>query len=64
MTTLLKRLKQGDWNYKSLEHQLDGSVIITLLRHNEVKPVKFRVKNLNKPNEQEVDIGTGKPIAK
>jgi hypothetical protein len=60
----LERLKSGDFNDMMQKRQPDGSVIITLSKRGEDKPVKFRVKNLYQKNEQEVDIGTGKPISK
>jgi len=59
----LKKLKAGDFNDMSQEQQPDGSVIITLSKRGEDKTYRFRVKNLYQPDEQEVDIATGKPIA-
>lgn len=63
MTTPLESLKQGDFLYMAQEHKPDGSVVITLLKHNDNKPTRFRIKDLYGPNEQEVDVATGKPIA-
>ena len=60
MTKGLEKLKSGDFNDMQQEPQPDGSVIITLSKRGEKKPIKFRVKNLYKKNEEEVDIATGK----
>jgi len=60
----LKKLKSGDFNYMSQEWQPDGSVIITLSKRGENKVYHFRVRNLYQPGEKEVNIATGKPIAK
>ena len=62
MSEGLKRLKSGDFNTMNQEQQPDGSVIIILSKRNESQVYKFRVKNLYKENEQEVDIATGEPI--
>jgi len=59
----LEKLKTGDFNDMMQEQQPDGSVIITLSKRGEDKVYKFRVRNLYQPDEQEVDIATGKPIA-
>lgn len=59
MSKALKRYKAGDWNNTDVEVKDDGSRIVTLRKEGE-KPVKFRVKNLYKENEEEVDIVTGK----
>ena len=64
MSEGLKRLKSGDFNTLNQEQQPDGSVIIILSKRNESQVYKFRVKNLYKENEQEVDIATGEPIIK
>lgn len=58
----LERLKSGDFNDMSQEQQPDGSVIITLSKRGDGKACKFRVKNLYKADEQEVDLETGEPI--
>ena len=60
----LEKLRSGDFNYIAQEWQPDGSVIITLSKRGEDKVYKFRVKDLYGKNEQEVNIDTGKPIAK
>ena len=60
----LDKLKSGDFNDMNQEWQEDGSVIITLSKRGEEQVYKFRVRNLYQPDEQEVDIATGEPIAK
>ena len=60
----LERLKKGKFNDYDAEWQPDGSVIIKLYKRKGNKLYKFRVRNLYQPNEEEVDIDTGKPIAK
>ena len=60
----LKKLKSGDFNDMSQEWQPDGSVIITLSKRGEDKVYKLRVRNLYQPDEEELDVTTGKPIAK
>jgi len=60
----LEKLHKGDFNDMNQEWQLDGSVIITIHKRKGNEHHKFRVKNLYKHNEKEVDIATGKPIAK
>lgn len=60
----LKVLHKGGFNNLNQEWLPDGSVIITLYKRKGKKQYKFRVKNLYKPDEQEVDIDTGEPIAK
>jgi len=60
----LQKLKSGDFNYMSQEWQPDGSVIITLSKRGEHKVHRFRVRDLYGPNEEEVNLATGKPIAK
>lgn len=60
----LKKLKSGDFNSMGQEWQPDGSVIITLSKRSENKTYRFRVRDLYGPNEEELDIDTGKPIAK
>lgn len=60
----LQMLHKGDFNDMSSEWQPDGSVIISLHKRKGNKYFRFRVKNLYQPNEEEVDIDTGKPIAK
>jgi len=44
--------------------QPDGSIIIALAKRGQKKVHRFRVKNLYQPNEEEVDIDTGKPKPK
>lgn len=63
LTANLKRLHEGDFNYMGQEPQPDGSVVITLAKDGEPKGCRFRVRDLYGPNEEEVDIDTGKPIA-
>ena len=60
----LEKLKLGDFNDMSQEQQPDGSVIITLSKRGEDKVYKFRVRNLYQPDEEELDVITGEPIAK
>lgn len=64
MSKGLKRLKEGDFNVMEQESFPDGSVLITLYNRKKDKTYRFRVKDLYGENEQEVDIATGKPIAK
>lgn len=59
----LKRLHKGDFNYMSQERQPDGSVIIKLSKRSEGKTYRFRVRDLYGPNEEEVNLDTGEPIA-
>jgi len=60
----LKVLHKGDFNDMEQHWLNDGSVIIHLHKRRGKKHYHFRVKNLYQPNEEEVDIDTGKPIAK
>lgn len=60
----LDKLKAGDFNDMMQEAQPDGSVIISLSKRGEDKVYKFRVRDLCRPGEQEVDLATGEPIAK
>jgi len=60
----LKRFRQGKYTQAHQVRQPDGSVIITLIDDNAGKVYKFRVKDIKTPDEQEVDIDTGEPIAK
>lgn len=60
----LDMLHKGDFNDMNQEWQPDGSVIITLHKRGDENIYRFRVKDLYGENEQEVDIATGKPIAK
>lgn len=64
MSKGLVKLKQGKFNVINQEPQADGSVIVTLYSRKEDRTWRFRVRNLYSENEQEVDIDTGKPIAK
>lgn len=64
MSKALDKYKAGEWNEAEVEVMPDGSGIITLTKEGTKKVYKCRVKNLYKPNEEEVDIGTGKPIGK
>lgn len=56
------KLRTGDFNTMNQEWQPDGSVIITLTSRKWEGVERFRVKDLYKENEQEVDIDTGQPI--
>ena len=58
----LQALKKGEFNTMNQEWQPDGSVIVTLVDNKTGKVYKFRVIDLYGPNEQEVDIATGRPI--
>lgn len=60
----LEKLKKGDFNTMNQEWQPDGSVIIILTSRKWEGVKRFRVKDFCGKNEQEVDIATGKPIAK
>lgn len=64
MSQGLKKLKSGDFNDMSQEQLPDGSQIITLSKRGKAKIYRFRVRNLYQPDEEEVDIDTGKPITK
>ena len=64
MKTGLQRLKAGDFNTMHVEHLSDGSQIVTLVKDGWGGSVKFRVLHLYEPGEQELDIVTGKPVAK
>jgi len=59
-----ERLRQGKFNSMNVECLPDSSQIITLHKEGDKKAHRFRVKNLYQPNEEEVDIDTGKPITK
>ena len=60
----IDKYKSGDFNNTSWQWQPDGSVIITLSSSNEPEVYKFRVKNLDQENEEELDVSTGEPISK
>lgn len=51
----LQRLKDGDHNAVNQDHHPDGTVTITLSRHGEPEPARFRVRDLYGPNEETVD---------
>lgn len=59
----LKRLHKGEFNTMNQEWQPDGSVIVTLVDNKTNQSCKFRVQNLYRHDEKEVDIDTGEPIA-
>lgn len=61
MSIGLKRYKQGKFNRAEVVDQPDGSQVITIYKEGYKKVHRFRVKNLNKPDEEEVDIETGSP---
>ncbi|MBA7589014.1 hypothetical protein ES708_31087 [subsurface metagenome] len=60
----LKKLKSGNFNDMNQEWLPDGSVIITLTSRKWKGIERFRVRNLYKSNEEELDIESGKPITK
>lgn len=60
----LQKLYNGDFNRMSEEDLPDGSVIITLTSRKWKGVERFRVRDLYKPTEQELDIETGKPLPK
>ena len=59
----LKMFHKGKFNDLNQEWQPDGTVIITIHGREEKQFHRFRVKNLYEPNEEEIDIDTGEPIA-
>jgi len=63
MHAAMRKLKEGDFNNMSQEHQPDGSVIITLTSRMWEGVERFRVRDLYGPNEEVVDVDTGQPIA-
>ena len=62
MSEGLKKLKVGDFNNMKQEKQADNSVIITLSNRHYSEVYRFRVKNLYKDDEQELDLETGEPL--
>ncbi|MBA7571009.1 hypothetical protein ES708_12765 [subsurface metagenome] len=60
----LQRLKEGKFNDMSQVRQPDGSVIVTLVDNKKGRTYKFRVRDLYGPNEEVLNVATGKPIAK
>lgn len=60
----LRKLKESNFNSVSWEWQPDGSVIITLTSRKWEGVERFRVRDLYGPNEEVVDVDTGKPIRK
>ena len=64
MSEGLKRLKEGDFNVMKQESLPDGSVLVTLYKYGDARAVKFRVRNLYQPDEEELNVNTGKRIAK
>ena len=56
--------KSGDFNRVFTEILSDGSQLVTLKKRGRKKVHKFRVRNLYEPNEEELNIETGKPITK
>lgn len=59
----LTRLKKGRFNHMEQAWHGDGTVTITLHDRKPNKHYAARVKDLYGPNEEEVEIDTGKPIA-
>lgn len=59
----LAKFKAGDFNVLNVKEQPDGSVIIILSKRSEDKVYRFRVRNLYQPDEEVLDIDTGKRIA-
>ena len=57
----LEKLKTGDFNSMVQEHLPDGSVIITLSSRKYPEVHRFRVRDLYGPNEEVVDVDTGRP---
>ncbi len=64
MSKALDKYKAGEWNDVEVKLMPDSSAIITLTKEGDSKIYKCRVRNIYQPNEQEVNIDTGKPIAK
>jgi len=60
----LQMYHKGQFNDINQKWLNDGSVILTLYKRKGNKHYKIRVKNLYQPDEEEVDIDTGKPITK
>jgi hypothetical protein len=52
----LEKLKSGDFNAMDVECLADGSQIITLHKEGEAQNYRFRVRNLYKPDEQELPL--------
>ena len=63
MSEGFKKLKAGVFNNMSQERQPDGSVVVTLTGRRYAEAYKFRVKDLYGPDEQELNIETGDPVA-
>lgn len=64
MSGNLKRLHKGDYNTMVQTWLPDGTVQIRLIDHRADKVYKFRVKDFQGPNEEEVDYETGQSLAK
>lgn len=62
MSKGLTRYKNGDWNTCRADEQQDGSYIITISSRKRADPDVFRVRGLNTPREEELDVATGNPI--
>jgi hypothetical protein len=62
LTEALRRFKSGDFNGMNQKKQSDGSIIISLTKTGESRVLKFRVRNLYQPDEQELDVDTGEPL--
>lgn len=60
----LRKLKEGNFNSMGQERQPDGSVLITLTSRKWEGVERFRVRDLYGPNEEVVNVDTGKPIRK
>lgn len=52
MDKRLYRLYQGDYNFMTQEWQSDGTVIVSLYKHNDDKIHRLHIKNLYQENEE------------
>lgn len=57
----IDRYKKGRFNEAHIEYLADGSQRVSLKVDGKSEVYKFRVKNLNSPDEEEVDIETSTP---
>ncbi len=56
MSKGLEKYKAGDFNDCSEQKMPDGSTIYTIIKRSENKVYRFRVKNLNQPDEEELEM--------